>query len=471
MEEFNIKCNIVKNNNLNNTNRLVVGGKNYKDPVNFFQDQLKQNNRGINLDFVAKQKKETFNFQNSFSQKQIPLWERDAEKKVSKKSLFSYIVSLSFVIFALSFVNNQTGNSTNFVNAESQSDIDFNLGIKDQIFVKNKNIGIGTENPNYKMEIAGAMFLEDSEKPISSPNHSGIYSNKGELYVLDASGNSTKISAHDKKGLWQYSSNNSETGKNIEIEMESLTKELNKILGGGYITENGKIIDQGENALKKLTLQINENVGTLEELKSSVDNNLKIINKEINKYDKKIDNILEDISDLEKDKQTDSIKSLQDKVNVIALENESLLNFFLAINPKTLIYTDKDGNINLDGFIVAKEISVKNINTEKISIISTDSTQSVGKATILKGEISVFVKNNSTDTNDKIFITPNTPIKQTIATTEIKSGEGFAVSIAEPLDKDLTFDWFIINEINHKKEIEKPKESPVIIPPNPNEIP
>lgn len=470
MEGCKIRCSVVDNNS-----RSIDEGKIYKNSSIFYQNKIShqtKKNKGINLNFSNRERHSDFSLQQSFQK--IPLWENESksDKKISKKSLLSYMLSMSFIVISLSFLSNKFIGGTDYVGAKSQTDTDFVLNAKNQIFIENKNVGIGTIEPNYKLEVSGAMFLEDSKVPISSANHSGIYSNKGELYVLDAFGNSTKISSHDKNGLWQYSSTNN-SGKNLEIEMESLTKELNKMLGGGYIIENGKVIDKGENTIQKLTLQINENVGTLEELKGSVDSNLKIINKEINKYDKKIEDISESVAKIEKnkDKQKDSFDSIQEKVNNIALENESLLNFFLAINPDTLVYLDKDGNLNLDGIISAKEISAKNMTAEKIYLVSDDSNQSLGNSVLKKGETNVFISNRSIEGNDKIFITPTISTKQNIAITDIKSGEGFTVSIVEPEDKDITFSWFILNEIDKKNKEKKSNNEIIITPPSQDQIP
>ena len=119
------------------------------------------------------------------------------------------------------------------------------------------NVGIGTTTPNYKLEVSGAVMLEDMTAPTASAGHSGIYSNGGELFALDAGGNSTQISPHSSEGLWIYNSKNLNTGRKIKIEMEQLTKEMDRMLGGGYFFENGKGYE-GENIIERLQKSILE---------------------------------------------------------------------------------------------------------------------------------------------------------------------------------------------------------------------
>lgn len=451
MDGCKIKCNVANNSR-------IIGQKKYTDSLSFSQKKVGRMDE-IRIPIIQNKKiQKSFDIPKSFGQNSLY---QQKNEKVYRKPLLPWVASLSIVIFALSFVNSRANDENiNFENVSNKSAgnyLEFNLSRNDNgVFSSDvKNIGIGTNNPNYKLEVAGALMLEDTVMPSSSAGHSGIYSSGGILYTLDALGNSTKISTYDENGFWQHDSKNAGTGKELEVEMELLTKELNKMLGGGYITENGKIIDQGENALKKLTLQTAKNIDTLGELQSSVDSNLKVINKEINQYDKTTEDLLKSMSNIKKDanQQADLLSNIQEEINDIGSENESLLNFFLAINPDTLVYIDENGDLNLDGILSAREISAESVETEKISIISTDFSQSLGAATILAGKTEIFIENISIEEGDKIFITPNVPMKQTIAVTEVKAGEGFLVSMVDSLDKDVSFDWFVINEIDNKSKI------------------
>ena len=61
------------------------------------------------------------------------------------------------------------------------------------------------------------------------------YSGTGEVFVLDAADNETKISPHNDKGEWEYYSRNSTTGKTVRINMEAMIRDLEKFTGSKYI--------------------------------------------------------------------------------------------------------------------------------------------------------------------------------------------------------------------------------------------
>lgn len=65
-----------------------------------------------------------------------------------------------------------------------------------------------------------------------------LYSTAGELHVIDAAGNDSLLSPHDKNdNSWIYYSKNTVTGKVLRVDMERLMRALDKRLGGGFITE------------------------------------------------------------------------------------------------------------------------------------------------------------------------------------------------------------------------------------------
>ena len=201
-----------------------------------------------------------------------------------------------------------------------EGDADQNLFFVD---AGNNRVGIGTNSPAYKMTIAGGPLMLDSfpATPAASQGYAGIYAASGELFALDDSGNHTQLSPHDSEGKWWYNSVNEKTGKNLQIKMEDLTKDINKLLGGGYITENGILVDKGENVIKdlqKTVLTDSEVVDDLrealknidfDELESRIDDNENLIN-EINSS---IKNIIDEVKQLWKKvtKNSDDIEELQ----------------------------------------------------------------------------------------------------------------------------------------------------------------
>lgn len=67
-------------------------------------------------------------------------------------------------------------------------------------------------------------------------NGISLYSASGELRVMDAAGNSTLLSPHDKDGNWIHSETNYK-GRVLRVDMERLVKAIDKLLGGGFVQE------------------------------------------------------------------------------------------------------------------------------------------------------------------------------------------------------------------------------------------
>ena len=69
-------------------------------------------------------------------------------------------------------------------------------------------------------------------------NGVSLYSDTGELRVMDAAGNNTLLSPHeDENNYWVFDSTNSETGKSIIIDMEEMMKRLNNTFGWDFVHE------------------------------------------------------------------------------------------------------------------------------------------------------------------------------------------------------------------------------------------
>jgi len=91
------------------------------------------------------------------------------------------------------------------------------------------------------VDINTAIMMAEISKPTAVADHGFIYAKNdggtGEVYVLDAADNETKISPHNKNGEWEYYSRNSRTGKTIRINMEAMIRDLETFTGHTYIEE------------------------------------------------------------------------------------------------------------------------------------------------------------------------------------------------------------------------------------------
>jgi hypothetical protein len=79
----------------------------------------------------------------------------------------------------------------------------------------------------------------DGTAPVGTlTNGVSLYSASGELRSMDAAGNSTLLSPHDKKtNEWIYHSVDTRTGKGLRIDMERMMRFLNDKFGGDFIHE------------------------------------------------------------------------------------------------------------------------------------------------------------------------------------------------------------------------------------------
>ena len=84
-----------------------------------------------------------------------------------------------------------------------------------------------------------ALKMAEVSKPTAVADHGFIYvkndSGTGEVFVLDAADNETKISPHNDNGEWEYYSRNSRTGKTVRINMEAMIRDLESFTGNKYI--------------------------------------------------------------------------------------------------------------------------------------------------------------------------------------------------------------------------------------------
>ena len=93
---------------------------------------------------------------------------------------------------------------------------------------------IGTANYGIILDGDGA-----GSDIVFGPNQEArIYSDSGELFAKDGTGNVTQISPHDPEtGEWVFYSKNVKTGRVVRVDMERLVKAVEKLTGEKFMIE------------------------------------------------------------------------------------------------------------------------------------------------------------------------------------------------------------------------------------------
>lgn len=119
------------------------------------------------------------------------------------------------------------------------------VGAERMRITENGNIKIAGTATRATTEGTNHLDIFNGTAPVGTlTNGISIYSSGGECYIMDAAGNSTIQSPHNKAGDWIFHSKNTITGKVLHVEMEKMLKFLEKKFGTSFIQE---YIEQGDN--------------------------------------------------------------------------------------------------------------------------------------------------------------------------------------------------------------------------------
>ncbi len=133
----------------------------------------------------------------------------------------------------------------------------------------------------------------------------------------------------------------------------------------------------------------------------------------------------------------------------------------LSINPEKIVYVDAKQNVTIGGIMV-----VTRIETNALVITGEEKGATIGEAEIVKDAYDVFVPTNVAVQNSRIFITPKGGVvTQTLSITRIDDNSGFHVTVAEPTEKPIKFDWLIVED-----DIERDAESGITTGDAPNDL-
>ncbi len=111
-----------------------------------------------------------------------------------------------------------------------------------------------------------------------------------------------------------------------------------------------------------------------------------------------------------------------------------------------------DGTVNILGDIVidgdteiAGDLKVGNVLTVNKLVVSNINLESSGNSTLSAGKTKIFVPTPSLTSKSQVSITTTTLTGNNFNVTEKVAGQGFTVEVVDPEDKDINFDWFVIN--------------------------
>ena len=83
------------------------------------------------------------------------------------------------------------------------------------------------------------LSIFDGTAPVGTlANGVSLYSAAGELYAIDAAGNTTLNSPHNKLGEWIFYSRNTETAREITVNMEQFFQWVDETFGTHWFHEN-----------------------------------------------------------------------------------------------------------------------------------------------------------------------------------------------------------------------------------------
>jgi hypothetical protein len=154
---------------------------------------------------------------------------------------------------------------------------------------------------------------------------------------------------------------------------------------------------------------------------------------------------------------SNKITTLQEQMDLIKQQNQTILDFALALDIEKLIYKDESGNLDLKtGKLITAEVVAgaftvkvtdennKTIGESKIKAITKDEDNDGKDDETGSDGKSVVVKTGAVGEGSKIFVTTNIATEFPLAVTKKIEGEGFMVEMKNTVSEDITFDWWIV---------------------------
>lgn len=130
-------------------------------------------------------------------------------------------------------------NTLAYIYTGSGIDLDvYTGGAQNYKFTAKSQLKIGSSAERGTTEGTMHIDLFNGTAPVGTlTNGISIYSSGGECYIMDAAGNATLQSPHDKDGRWIFHSKDTLTGKVLHVDMERMVKAINEKFGWDFVKE------------------------------------------------------------------------------------------------------------------------------------------------------------------------------------------------------------------------------------------
>ncbi len=141
---------------------------------------------------------------------------------------------------------------------------------------------------------------------------------------------------------------------------------------------------------------------------------------------------------------TSRVENLETKIANIDTTN--------SINTENILKVklNNEGNIELLG----GNILMEGNGTLSIKKLKMEEEYSIGSAKLTSNQLSITINTKGVTKDSKVFVNPTSDTyNKVLYVTDIKEGESFRVNINEAIDKDITFDWFIIDSKKSTEEV------------------
>jgi TolA-binding protein len=323
------------------------------------------------------------------------------------------------------------------------------------------NVGIGTTNPGYKLQVFTGTANGYVNTDGTWGSSSDINLKKNIFPIPSILNNILALNPVSYDFKTEKDGTISHIGF-IAQEVEKLFPELvstgpDGIKGISYAMFTPlltKAIQQQQTQITGITENqnkiVNQLTGQLADQSLSVDSKLQLIGQNLDNIQTQlIASLQEQITT-----QTSDITELKDQIKTLQDQTKSVIDFQLAFNLDKVIIKDALGNISLlDGKITAKDIEVLN----KIKATDIEATNSIkgdnielgnnsrGQAMIAIGEKEVIINSTFVNKNSQIYLTSKKGFEKIYYDdADIKLGESFKVKIDDAVDHVIYFNWLIV---------------------------